>query len=555
MKRAFYDFAVSPYSYDFMHFLLCAKAAGAQQVVFVPGKRIVKRSDGSVVEFQKLDEGEQRYRLHNLLAPLCKDPIICLTREDAAKLVTDDCFPPGYTVERPIPCHLMADVMRLTTFEAIGAPDLIDAAKAELGEHPFVITIRETQKATRNSDIDAWITAAKWMRDKGLNVWFIPDTANLDRDFDGFPSCKRAATDVRYRIAVMQIAALTMGVNNGPLAINTFSHRPLLAFKMNNEDYYETSADFWLKLGIPPGSQPPWFSKLQRYIWENDDSAPKIIETVQKWLSVRDGTAEWGEQALPAFPIYGAMKNEERAEQIKYALSLGYPKLTKRDKFRQAPMSIVGYGPSLAQTWEQIQRPILTVGGAHDFLIERGIVPDYHVDCDPREHKAEFLKNPHKGVHYLIASCVHRKVWDQLKGHKVTLWHLHNGPGSTESLQELDPGCDMIGGGTTAGLRAMEVAGRLGFRRFMLHGFDCSFVGEPENAVRHAGVHYGKKQTMLKVRCGDRFFLTSPQMVDAAQWLLRMLSDYDIEVQLFGDGLQQHMVREAMKEFRLKQAA
>lgn len=101
----------------------------------------------------------------------------------------------------------------------------------------------------------------------------------------------------------------------------------------------------------------------------------------------------------------------------------------------------------------------------------------------------------------------------------------------------------------------MEVMARKGFRRFMLHGMDCSFAGDEKNAVRHAGAHSGKRQSMLKVRCGSRYFLTSPQMVDAANWLLKMLSEYDIEVQLFGDGLQQQMVREAMKDYRQKQAA
>lgn len=554
MKRAFYDFSVSPYSWDFLSFLLCAKSYGAEQIVFVPGKRVLQRPDGSTYEFQKCDELEQKRRLSNLLLPLCKDAVICLTREDAAKLITDDIFPPNYTVENPTIAHMLGHVMQLTNFDPIAAPDLVDDAKAELGVAPVVIVIRETQKAERNSDIAEWLKAADWMRSNGMNVWFVPDTSNIDRDFGDFNVCKRAAIDVRYRIAVSQVAGLTLGVANGPLMISVYSRRPVMMFKPMNEAFWETSADYWIKQGIPPGSQIPWFTPEQRIIWEGSDTAENIIANVKKWLEVKGG-GEWGEQALPAFPVYGAMKNDERHEQIKHALSLGYPKLKRRGKFRAAPCSIVGYGPSLNNTWQNIKGPIVTVSGAHDFLIEKGVIPNYHVECDPREHKAEFLKKPHKDVHYLIASCVHPKVWEQLKGHKVTLWHLHNGPGSTESIQSLDPGADMVGGGTTAGLRAMEVMARKGFRRFMLHGMDCSFAGDEKNAVRHAGAHSGKRQSMLKVRCGARYFLTSPQMVDAANWLLKMLSEYDIEVQLFGDGLQQQMVREAMKDYRQKQAA
>ena len=54
------------------------------------------------------------------------------------------------------------------------------------------------------------------------------------------------------------------------------------------------------------------------------------------------------------------------------------------------PASIVCYGPSLIDTWEDIKLEkeagnfIVTVSGAHDFLIERGIIPDVHIECDPR---------------------------------------------------------------------------------------------------------------------------------------------------------------------------
>jgi len=72
--------------------------------------------------------------------------------------------------------------------------------------------------------------------------------------------------------------------------------------------------------------------------------------------------------------------------------------LKKRGKFNDKWASIVCYGPSLADTWKVIKRPIVTVSGAHDYLVDRGIVPDFHVDCDPRAHKARMLKKPQKGT-------------------------------------------------------------------------------------------------------------------------------------------------------------
>src|SRR5678815_2491952 len=62
----------------------------------------------------------------------------------------------------------------------------------------------------------------------------------------------------------------------------------------------------------------------------------------------------------------------------------GYPPIpvAKPDERKTESIAIVCSGPSLAQTWEQVKmcNHVLTCSGAHDYLIERGIIPNFHME-------------------------------------------------------------------------------------------------------------------------------------------------------------------------------
>lgn len=233
--------------------------------------------------------------------------------------------------------------------------------------------------------------------------------------------------------------------------------------------------------------------------------------------------------------LKGVMTNEERHAQMAQAKG---QMLKKKSKFNDRWVSIVCYGPSLADTWKQIKRPMVTVSGAHDFMVDKGIVPDYHVDCDPREHKAKMLKRPQGATTYLMASVCHPSYWGVLKGRNVRLWHLING-NDLETvawvMQNHPEGIkSMIGGGSSVGMRAMNVMAALGFRRFNIHGMDNSFTTQ-----RHAGAHLGKDQDKIWVKAGNRNFQTTQQMVQAAVEMEEFLQTQDAEVVFYGDGLMQ----------------
>ncbi len=555
MKVAFYDFAVAPYSFDFCQFLVTAKSNDCERIVIVPGKRMVRdKLTGELVEFQKCTPGEQEYRLNNLILGLCPTAIVCQTRGEAETLWHKDCFPPGYTISTPKSAHTLGDVMKAgKIFPFLPTPEACKELQDDtwMRANMAVITIRDTHiKAGRNSNVAEWIKAADWLRaEAGLLPVFVPDTEKPDEAFGDHHVCRRAALEVQYRIALYEAATLNLGVNNGPMALNLLSRRPTLYFKPINPDYPESSEAGWKKASIPPGSQPPWFSPLQRIIWEGEDSFGNIKEAVETWQRAKAGDlTAWPASLAPTFPIRGVFGSEARGKQMAEALEAakanGWPQM-KRIKPGNEVLSVVCYGPSLADTWRDIKRPMLSVSGAHDFLIERGVVPDFHMDCDPRQHKAELVGKLHPEVQYLMATVCHPSFWERLKGHKVKLWHLHNGPETDEWLAKNDPGANRIGGGTTAGARALEIGSMLGYRRFEIHGMDCSFRGEH----RHAGKHGGKKQNEIEVIVNGRPFRSSVQMVEAAREIVTFISNYDAELWFHGDGLQQTMVNAFKSRF------
>ncbi len=241
---------------------------------------------------------------------------------------------------------------------------------------------------------------------------------------------------------------------------------------------------------------------------------------------------------LPEFEIPGVMTWDERRANVEHAMSLGMPRLTVRDE-KPGPLTIACYGPSLRDTYRDMRSPVLSVSGAHDFLIERRVIPEYHVECDPRAHKAKMLSQPNEHTEYLIASCCHPDVFRALDGCKVFLWHLDNGPESRLWALHHDPLGLSVCGGSTVGLRSFEIAHILGYRSMDVHGMDCSFDGFQQWAGKHSGER--KPVQYVAIAGSNRRYATTPLMVQQAREAVTFWRTHDVPMKFRGSGLCQAM--------------
>jgi hypothetical protein len=237
-----------------------------------------------------------------------------------------------------------------------------------------------------------------------------------------------------------------------------------------------------------------------------------------------------------------ALNEEKRLEHCRANIKRVSKRLREAEA-HESKAAIMCFGPSLAWTWRFMAKDadVFSVSGAHKFLIDRGVVPYAHIDCDPREHKARQFGDPHRLVRYWLASCVHPAFLDRLEGQDVSLWHLWNGDETMPLLDELEPGEWCATGGGSVGLRALTLLYALGYRDFEIHGMDCAYLGHD---TRYAGKHLGKSHHDMRVRCGDRWFDTSASLVAyAQQFFLTRQALKDATIRFHGDGLLQHMVR------------
>lgn len=221
--------------------------------------------------------------------------------------------------------------------------------------------------------------------------------------------------------------------------------------------------------------------------------------------------------------------------------NLGHPWLDR--KLGTGTLSIVGGGPSLKHYLESIQGDVMALNNAHDFLIARNIIPKFAVCLDARIGNADFYRNPHPEVTYLIASQAHPDVFEALDGFKVLVWHAGAGKAVTDVIPF--PHIE-INGGCTVGLRSMFLAYSIGYTDLNLYGYDSS----------HEDYHHAYEQVMndnqdvIEVEAAGEVFKTSPTMAKQAyqfQSAVMKLVRSGVDITVHGGGLLPTIHREMQK--------
>lgn len=252
------------------------------------------------------------------------------------------------------------------------------------------------------------------------------------------------------------------------------------------------------------------------------------------------------------FFLAPAVSSDQMLANMRSSLQRGLQEVTAC-KPHKLTLSVAGGGPSLQDTYPELDGVIAGVNGSLRFLLEREIKEGASYICgimDAGEHIADMIVADPR-VRYYVASVCHPSVFDKLEGCDVRLWHIS--PESTEDpegveaiLNEYHPnGWQAIGGGCTMGLRWINLGYVLGFRKFNLHGLDSSF---------REGTHAYPDRADDKEWMEFDGYKTRPnflaQVYDFFDTVNRFSEpDVDpIDIKMFGDGLLQSRWAEFQRE-------
>lgn len=228
---------------------------------------------------------------------------------------------------------------------------------------------------------------------------------------------------------------------------------------------------------------------------------------------------------------------------IEKAIARKLPRIKPhKGDLRPDPVAVVCFGPSLADTWEQIKdfKYVISCSGSHKFLVDHGIIPTWHVEVDPRKHKVQLIGQPQKETEYLIASTCCPEVFDHLKDYNVRLWHVFDN--DAEAIRVLPQGEWAILGGCDVGLRAMALARFLGFADLHIFGKD----GCEGRTGKHASEHPNQAPPQCaKTEYNGKTYYTTPSFLEAARQTFHELDQMpDVKVRFYGEGLVQEMAKD-----------
>lgn len=223
-------------------------------------------------------------------------------------------------------------------------------------------------------------------------------------------------------------------------------------------------------------------------------------------------------------------------ENMRSALSRGLPEVVGCRPHAHV-LSVAGGGPSLAETKEQLTGFIAAMNGSLGYLLKHDIVPNVCGILDPGSHMPDVIVADRR-VRYYVASICDPAVFDKLKDCEVRLWHPSSVTGG-QGLLELRGGDWLqIGGGSTMGLRWVNLGYILGFRTFHLHGLDSSFREET-----HAYEDMNRNRRSQRMMVAGRW--TAANFLEQVSDFFSMLETFrkpdvdPVHFEVFGDGLLQ----------------
>lgn len=218
-----------------------------------------------------------------------------------------------------------------------------------------------------------------------------------------------------------------------------------------------------------------------------------------------------------------------------------------------APLMILGGGPSLTPFWPDIERKrkagmaLVTVNGTYNQCLERGLKPSAQIVVDAREFNKRFVQPVVPDCKYLLASQCHPALFDAAAAHKdqVWLWHSRTASDLLDAYYRARGEVwYSVPGGSTAMLRGFSLLRMLGWWRFEVYGFDSCYA--PDGTHHAFPQPENDGQEVFPITCGGRVFMGTTWMQSQAQEFIDQtrsgLMD-EIALEVHGDGLIAHIIK------------
>ncbi|MDH4187420.1 MAG: DUF115 domain-containing protein, partial [Nitrospira sp.] len=199
---------------------------------------------------------------------------------------------------------------------------------------------------------------------------------------------------------------------------------------------------------------------------------------------------------------------ERRKQNI--AASKPYPRFVPQENIG-GPVAICAAGPSLITSLPIIRAyaeagiPICAIKGVASVLLDHGIIPKYAVFLDSRPDQIRLLGTTHPDTIYCMGSTVDPALFEKLsaEGRDIRVWN------GAELQLFTEPNTDYILGGSTTGLKAINLMRWAGYTVPHLFGYDCCL---DEAGTSHV---YDKANLSraLKVTIAGGDFTVTPEFV------------------------------------------
>jgi hypothetical protein len=270
-----YDLAKGPVSYDFAIWLVKAlmwmEDQGADRL-HVNIHPHAAGLGGFARHWGGYDEAETRWRLWNIVLPLCQlaGATFTLLPERGAIKTTFD--------------HHAREIIAASRAGRL-IPKLSPSARAKqivagwryYTNRPIVtITIRETNDEARNSSEDWW-RFSDVLAERYQVVWLEDSRTELRSTQGHF-----TALSVDLRAALYQRAAMNLMVCNGPSALCWYTGAPILQFGAGQGEDWRKHYEF---LGLRDGANMPWASADQRLVYQ-PDTFENLVDAFDQWALV-----------------------------------------------------------------------------------------------------------------------------------------------------------------------------------------------------------------------------------------------------------------------------